>query len=215
MADSLTTNMKKINLLKYLSISIVVLVGCKDENNELTPDNLTKAIDKYYQNFCIVPSPAPHNGAKPFPVQVKKGPSGLFISEKETETNFKNDIKSFDAFKSVGLLDKEGMTNSEGEITGYRYAPTLEGKKYLQNDSSLYICAGNYQVTNIVKINPPIENAFKEVEVTFTYNAINISPWVNNKVIKETFPLLQQQLSPKEENTKMVRLRNDVWVVIN
>ncbi|MFN6798869.1 hypothetical protein, partial [Proteus mirabilis] len=101
--------------------------------------------------------------------------------------------------------------NSQEEIIGYRYSPTAEGKKYLETDKSRYFCAGNYEVTSIVKINPPIEEAFKEVEVTYTYKAINISPWVNNKIIKETFPQLQQDLKPQAENTKILILRGNVW----
>ncbi|HEJ9413517.1 MAG: hypothetical protein ACLTQE_00700 [Proteus mirabilis] len=208
-------NMKKLGYIKLLSINVMLLAGCNDVSSELTPKNLTKAINKYYQTFCIVPRPAPSNSVKPFPAEIKKGLSGLFISEDEMETKFNNDIKYFNAFVSVNLLDKEVIKNSKDEIIGYRYSPTPEGKKYLENDSSRYICAGNYEVTSIIAINPPIEEAFKEVEVTYTYKAINISPWVNNKVIKETFPQLQQELGTQAENTKTVRLRGNVWTVIN
>lgn len=210
-----SNNMKKIGYMKLLSINIILLAGCNDASSELTPKNLTMAINKYYKNFCIVPLPAPSNSVNPFPAEIKKELPGLFISEDEVEMKFKNDIKYFNAFESVNLLNKEVMKNSKGEITGYSYSPTPEGKKYLQHNSSRYICAGNYEVTSIVEINPPIEEAFKEIEVTYTYKAINISPWVNNKIIKETFPQLQQQLNPQVENTKTVRLRNNVWTVIN
>ncbi|MGN6028018.1 hypothetical protein ACP6MG_07965 [Proteus mirabilis] len=128
--------------------------------------NLTTAINKYYQIFCIVPHPVPSNSVKSFPAEVKKELPGLFISEDEMEIKFKNDIKYFNAFESINLLDKEVIKNSQEEIIGYRYSPTAEGKKYLENDKSRYFCAGNYEVTSIVKINPPIEEAFKEVEVT-------------------------------------------------
>ena len=47
---------------------------------------------------------------------------------------------------------------------------------------SRYFCAGNYEVISIiVKINPPIEEAFKEVEVLYTYKAINIFLGLTNQ----------------------------------
>ncbi len=207
-------NMKKLGYIKLLAINIILIAGCNEASSELTLKNLTTAINKYYQIFCIVPHPVPSNSVKSFPAEVKKELPGLFISEDEMEIKFKNDIKYFNAFESINLLDKEVIKNSQEEIIGYRYSPTAEGKKYLENDKSRYFCAGNYEVTSIVKINPPIEEAFKEIEVTYTYKAINISPWVNNKIIKETFPQLQQDLKPQAENTKILILRGNVWTVI-
>ncbi|MEX5486296.1 hypothetical protein IC611_13370 [Proteus mirabilis] len=74
-----------------------------------------------------MPHPVQSNSVKSFPAEVKKELPGLFISEDEMEIKFKNDIKYFNAFESINLLDKENK-NSQEEIIGYRYSPTAEGK---------------------------------------------------------------------------------------
>ncbi|EKT55643.1 hypothetical protein [Providencia sneebia] len=197
-----------------------ILTGCDQASNELSESNLKSVLEHYYEDVCLIPTPVPKDTDKPFPAVIDLSKTGLFLPAEEVKATYQKYMNYYNALESVGLLNKEPIKNEVGEPNGYRYSLTDEGNKYLVNKGRRSFCAGNYKIDKIISIDPPIENRTKdevidEVEITFSYQVINIAPWVKDEPIVEAFPALQKSITNQQPKTKTLVLVNDEWQVIN
>ncbi len=214
--------MCNIKLLRSacLLVSGFILMGCDKDTSELSENNLKSVLENYYEDVCLIPTPLPKDTDKPFPAVIELSKTGLFLPAKEVKATYQKYMTYYNALESVGLLNKEPIKNEVGEPDGYRYSLTDEGNKYLVNKGRRSFCAGNYKIDKIISIDPLIEDSTNnepvtEVEVTFSYQVINIAPWVKEKTIVEAFPILQKNLTNQEPKTKTLVLINNEWQVIN
>lgn len=191
-----------------------ILIGCDESTNELSESNLKRALEHYYEDVCLIPTPTPKDTDKPYPAVIDFRNTGLFLPAEEVKATYQKDINYYNALESVGLLNKELIKNEVGEPNGYRYSLTDEGNKYLVNKRKRNFCAGYYKIDKIISIKHPAENR-AEVEVTFSYQVINIAPWVKEKTVVYTFPALQKNITNQEPKIRTLALVNNEWKIIN
>lgn len=192
--------------------------GCskKDVNRK----NLGKAINQHLEkegDLCLnVPK---------WPIEVKEKEISFFSSKE----------KNMEALEKVGLVshteskvDEINMWNNKPtgkKLTIKQYELTSMGKKFYREKSSTKrsqigssdLCYGKMSLNKVVKWKNEVNlGGIKAILVIYTYKIDHLASWAKEKVIRDTFPSVNQNIegAEKEEKSAPVELTSEGWEVM-
>jgi len=192
---------------------ILFLIGCNDVRKP-SDASFRKAINQYLEK---------HGKActwigRPFPVDVSE-------SEQKLQSGMGSQMAALEA---TGLVRSSDTVAAAPGIFGpgahrrvKRYAPTEEGKKYLQQvpavlGRSAGFCYGDKTVDSIVKWTEPVTmGAYSQTEVSYTYKIANLAPWAERSDVQREFGDVRTTVNGISKSNEIagLQLTNRGWQV--